>query len=102
MLNIIPAIIGVVCLVLHIILSKKENKFLGLILPTINVLFSINAVVGFAMFNGVTNTDATLECISIFFMYNISTIILLCIYYSCRKKLNKNNEQDKMNIQDLN
>ena len=105
MKSFITVLIGVALIILHIYLSKKENRLLGLIVPGINVLFSINAVFGFAMFNivgDIATIEVVVQCIYIFLMYNVSTLILLSIYFSCRKKLNKHKEIDKMNIQDLN
>lgn len=101
----ITVLIGVALIILHIYLSKKENKLLGLILPGINILFSLNAVLGFALFNiigDMTTIEVVIQCVYIFLMYNVSTLILLSIYFSCRKKLNKHKEINKMNIQDLN
>lgn len=95
---------------MHIILSKKENKFLGLIVPAINIVYSIIAVAGFSMFStmldrqfnsGQFNIDVIMQGIAIFVSFNISTIILLGIYFACRKKIKKNKEIDKMNIKDL-
>ena len=48
--GLISLIIGIGLLILHIILSKKENKFLGLILPAINIVCSIFAVIGATTF----------------------------------------------------
>lgn len=102
MKSFIMLIIGVAILVLHIFLSKRENKLLGLIVPAINILFSLNAVAAYALYNGRMNVEVIIQCIVIFITYNIYTLILLAIYWSCRKKVNKNREIDKMNIQDLN
>ena len=108
--GLISLIIGIGLLILHIILSKKENKFLGLILPAINIVCSIFAVIGATTFStmldgqfntGQFNLDVIIQGIAIFVSYNISTIILLGIYFVCRKKINKNKEIDKMNIKDL-
>jgi len=37
----------------------------------------------------------------IFFLYNISTVILVLIHFFCRKRINKCREINKMKIQDL-
>lgn len=96
--NFLYILIGLAALILHIILSKKENKFLGLIIPSLNLLLSVLAVCGFILFNGVGghyHMDTIVGGISIFISYNLYTVVLLVIYFSCRKKLNKNNELKK-------
>jgi hypothetical protein len=48
--NILIAIIFLAgIIILQIFLSKRENKWLGLILPIINVIFSIIAVLNMAI-----------------------------------------------------
>lgn len=111
---------------LQIILSKKKNKFLGLILPILSFVIVLTIVSGFFSFSiskserlessdGVvleyTESDnsssgqiITIIFISIF--YNIPTIIYLGIYfgYSKHRKELTNKSHDelmKMNIQDL-
>lgn len=98
----ITLVIGIAILMLHIFLSKKENKYLGLIIPSIYVLLSILTCVGAAMFIGVIDADTIVQSVIIFITYNIPTLIFMAIYFSCRKKVNKISELDKMNIQDLN
>jgi hypothetical protein len=112
---------------LQIFLSKKQSKWLGLIIPFICFIFSIVAVLSLAMY---TNTEITLvtesidgvevnnkttilhqeqsnilpmiaTAVSVFLLYNIPTIIFLAIYIACREKLKLRSELDKMNIQDL-
>lgn len=107
-------IVGIVAL--QIFMSKKQNKWLGLILPAISVLFSLMAVLGFVSFttilteqSGKTILNAVqipkvstlLTALYIFVLYNIPTAILLGIYYACREKIKKNKEMEKMSIQDL-
>ncbi len=117
--------------VLQIYLSKKKNKWLGLILPFITFSISLIALLGMVTFynvgsvhiesqtvteNGVVTKQVTEEPIKtdtskitqsifigcyIFVLYNISTVILLLIYKEAREKLKKEIELRKMNIQDL-
>ena len=117
--------------VLQIYLSKKKNKWLGLILPFIAFSISLMALLDLATFynvgsvhvesqtvteNGVVTkqvieepikTDTSKITQSIFIgcyiliLYNISTVILLLIYKGAREKLKKEIELRKMNIQDL-
>ena len=88
MTNFIAAIILLILIVLlQIFLSKNKNKFLGLILPGINILYSLLAVFGFIGYENI--------------MCNIPTYVLLAIYFACRNNSRKNSEIDKMNIKDL-
>lgn len=83
---------------LQIFLSTRKNKWLGLILPMILFIFSSMAMIGFLSYAGVTNN-------SLFFPYfillNLPMIISLVIYFVCRKRLSKNEQLNRMNIQDL-
>ncbi len=117
-------------IILQVFLSKKQNKFLGLILPGISLLFSLIMVLGVPMYTTstteTTNTEvmngSTVETVEVsestsemiqplgdtivtmvflFLLGNIPTVILLGIYWACREKLRKNKEIEKMNIQDL-
>ena len=122
-------IIGIVFL--QIFLSKKESKWLGLILPFLTFCFSLVAVAGIAVFT--TGASATMQeqilqngeiiyetqeiattavgtadvtsaiatAIYAFLTYNIPTAILLAIYFACREKQKRNRDLEKMNIQDL-
>lgn len=116
-------LIGIVFL--QIFLSKKRNKWLGLILPIICLMFSILVVVQIPAYtitsvsyqttdesgnvieqgeNQVSTAvlpDIAMQIISIFVLYNIPTVILMGIYIGCREKQKKNQELEKMNIQDL-
>ena len=113
---------------LQIFLSKRKNKWLGLILPIVCLLFSIIAVLSIPMYtneklkqqelslngtvieetvidehiNPVTDIGSTiLQMIIVFVLYNIPTGILFVIYFACRENIRKNSQLEKMNIQDL-
>lgn len=111
---------------LQIFLSKKKNKWLGLIIPLICFLFSIMIVLSLSMYtntgalvtktiDGVVVTDKTSTIQSekpnmismlstvmpVFIIYNIPTLIFLAIYFACREKMKLRTELDKMNIKDL-
>lgn len=114
-------------ILLQIFLSKRQSKWPGLILPGINFCISIFAVLGMAVYttttsqtqtismdgkvvneviNHVQNNNANvgsaiLTVIVVLLIYNIPTAVLLAIYAACRENLKKNQELDKMNIQDL-
>lgn len=113
----------------QVYLSKRQNKWLGLILPGICIIISILAVTGFASYFSFTNVGITtikengevvneainntvnknnpdiavaiFSSIVMFLMFNIPTAIFLAIYAGCREKIKKNFELKKMNIQDL-
>ena len=86
---------------LQIFLSKKENKWPGLMLPIISFLFGLiyplNMV---APSDGIT-AGFIVQMIMVWLLGNIPTIIFLTIYFGCRGKQHKNKQLDKMNIQDL-
>lgn len=111
---------------LQIILSKKKNKFLGLILPILSFVIVLTIVIGFYSFSiskserlessdgvvleytesDISSSGQIITIIFISFFYNIPTIIYLGIYfgYSKHRKELTNKSHDelmKMNIQDL-
>jgi predicted RND superfamily exporter protein len=88
-------------IILQVFLSKRENKWLGLILPIISIMFSILTVLGLAFYGNQSTVEIIFQLIMVFLLSNIPTIILLAIYFACREKFKKNRELDKMNIQDL-
>ncbi len=111
--------------VLQIFLSKRQNKWLGLILPLICLSFSLIITFGNIMFSATTSTEdsyvengvvtkvikqkistidieqSAIITLTFLFIYNIPTIILLAVYYACREKIKRKKELEKMNIQDL-
>lgn len=132
MFNIMNIIILLIIIVggifLQIFLSKKENKWLGLILPIITLTFSLIAVLGVSIYstqkatvqqisqdedgtlieetvieqpNNLNTGETILQVIIVFVLYNIPTMIFLAIYFACREKIKRHSMLDKMNIQDL-
>jgi uncharacterized membrane protein YoaK (UPF0700 family) len=114
-------------IMLQIFLSKKENKWLGLILPFISLAISIVAVLGIGSFTTtgtvqiirdstgaiiqqeevetINRTQETaslgLTVVSTFLLFNIPTIVLLAIYFGCREKQRQRKSLEKMQAQDL-
>lgn len=112
---------------LQILLSKKQNKFLGFILPICTFILSLILCISFSFFHIKTftqveiisesgqliqtqseifpttihNTSFISSIIYIFITINILTIIFLIIYLIQRKKLSTKNELKKMHISDL-
>jgi len=91
------ATVGVIWL--QVFLSKRPSKWLGLILPIITFAFSLLCVLGI-MDTGNFWQNVILV-ISTLLLVNISTIILLVIYFVCREKSKRTAQLEKMNIQDL-
>lgn len=81
---------------LQIFLSKKENKWLGLILPLLTFLYSVLMVA-----NVMAGPGAYVTMVSVVLIFNIPTLILLAIYLACRESRKKKKLMDKTKIQDL-
>lgn len=86
---------------LEVYLSKKESKYLGLILPVISLIFSLMYVAGIAAFDSFSQVENYMALFIAFLVANIPTIILVFIYLGIREKKNMKKELDKMNIKDL-
>jgi len=81
---------------LQIFLSKKENKWVGLILPIITFCFSLIIVLSVALDN-----YYGLPVVLIAFVFFIPTAVLLTIYAACRGKRKRQRALEKMSVQDL-
>ncbi len=88
-------------------LSKKENKWLGLILPIFKISITF-LIIAIAFFNMGANLDNPISIsgthrtsILMGLVFNIPTIVYLIIYFVCRSKLKNKNLVDKMKIKDL-
>lgn len=112
---VILLLVSVGAIALEVYLSRRESKVPGLVLPAItfsgelfillNVVTNVvmtsvadNAVGGvdsYSVFVTVVNTVLTLLVIS------MPTIVLLVIYFLCRRGMNRKKQIEKMNIQDL-
>ncbi len=93
-------IIFVGAIALQVFLSKRESKFLGLILPIISVLNSLIIVLNIAG-DAMTKTQILIALVSAFLIGNIPTIILMAIYFGIREKMKIKAELDKTRIKDL-
>ena len=85
---------------LQIFLSRRESKILGLILPFLSFLYSLVMVFNIVAFD-MSIIEILGFIVTIFFIGNIPTIILMAVYIGCREKIKRNKEIEKMNIQDL-
>ncbi|MDR1736680.1 MAG: hypothetical protein LBR85_07430 [Oscillospiraceae bacterium] len=116
---------------LQIFLSKKENKWAGLILPAVALCLSFIAVLGIGAFtttslavrvedeNGAVVQEEVLSATSarispihdtpaliltvvgVFLVSNIPTLAFLAIYFACREKQRQRKALEKMQAQDL-
>ena len=89
-------------IMLQIFLSKKENKWPGLVMPIIAFLFGLLYPLNMVSPSTGVTAGFVFQVILVWLLGNIPTIILLAIYFSCREKRRRNKQIDKMNIQDLN
>jgi ABC-type nickel/cobalt efflux system permease component RcnA len=109
-------------IVLQIYLSKKENKWAGLILPSVSLGITLMALLGVLMFSVATETMTHVEdgeiieqtttvvsstpeiiaaAVYLFLLFSIPTAILLAIYIIYRGKRSRQRALDKMSVQDL-
>lgn len=93
-------IIFVGAIAIQVFLSKRESKFLGLILPIISVLNSLIIVLNIAG-DAMTKTQILIALVSAFLIGNIPTIILMAICFGVREKMKIESELDKTRIKDL-
>ena len=85
-------------ILLQIFLSKRENKWTGLILPVLTFLYSL------VMVCNITSVDGQMPwgpLLASFVIGNIPTAVLLAVYWACREKFRKKSEVDKMHIGDM-
>lgn len=79
-------------ILLQIFLCRRENKWLGLILPAITFLGSIVFLL---------QATAIRAMVLSFVVSNIGTVVYLLIYAVIRRKKKKNSDMDQMKIRDL-
>lgn len=77
---------------LQIFLCRRENKWLGLILPAITFLGSLVFLL---------QATAVRTMVLSFVVSNIGTVVYLLIYAGIRRKKKKNSDMDQMKIKDL-
>ena len=86
-------------ILLQIYLSKRESKWPGLVLPGICMLYPILLVLNVVAMGNIGSVVATV--ITSFVLGAVPAIILLVIYFACRRGRGRKSELDKMNISDL-
>ena len=88
----------VLIVLLQVWLSKRESKWPGLTLPIISFLISFIYPLNMA----IPSVGGYLFALILgWLIANIPTIIFTVIYLSCREKLRRSKQLDKMFIQDL-
>lgn len=87
----------VIPVLLQIYLSKRENKYLGWILPTIFFL------IGSFLFSNIAQVgpENLISVIIASIIFYFPTILMIVIYKFIRKNYKNKSEIDKMNIKDL-
>ena len=95
----------IVCLLLYggiivaqIFLSRRQNRFLGLILPIVHFLLALIVSCTVVVPGQPT---AYVSPLFVLLLCNIPTVVLLILYFACRPKKKGNPQIQKMNIQDL-
>ena len=125
--TVIILLIFIGLIILQVFLSKRNNKWLGLILPLIFLIIAIFASIAMPIYTVTSessvvyseNGQVVEEIISpavtdrpslptilatiipIFLIWNIPTLIFLGIYGVCRDQMKKNGDLNKMNVMDL-
>ena len=93
---------------LEVYLAKRKAWWPGLVLPALEVLYSIFAIVSaitgyYEVYGQGVPVTASLICDTFlaFLQCNIFTLVLLAVYFVCRRGERRKRQLDKMNIQDL-
>ena len=86
---------------LQIFLSKREGRWPGLVLPGIAFLFGLLYPLNMIAPPDGSAVGIAGQVVLVWFIGNIPTIVLLAVYFGCRKGKHRNKPIDKMNIQDL-
>lgn len=88
-------------IILQVYLSGKENRMVGLLLPLLTFIYSLIMVFSLTVPENVSARGIIGYMLGTLAAGNISTLILLAIYFTRREKRKKKKQLDKMNIQDL-
>lgn len=91
-------------IILQVYLSRRESKVPGLVLPGIlflGELFVLPNVAAVAFFGAETLAAGCLNVILRVFLTLLPTIVLMAVYFLCRRGMNRKKQIEKMNIQDL-
>ena len=93
---------------LEVFLSRRKAWWPGLVPPVLLFLYSIVAIVSaivgyYTVYGEAVQVTASFlfDLFLTFFQCNILTLVLLAVYFLCRRKDKHKRQLDKMNIQDL-
>ena len=84
--------------VLQVFLSRRENRWPGLVLPLLTFISSMVMVCSVTAYEGGIPWGPILASL---ISGNIPTAVLLVIYFACREKFRRRSELDKTRIEDL-
>lgn len=84
--------------VLQVFLSRRENRWPGLLLPLLTFLYSLVMVCSVTAYEGGVPWGPILASL---ISGNLPTAVLLVIYFACREKFRRRSEVDKTRIEDL-
>ena len=84
--------------VLQVFLSRRENRWPGLVLPLLTFLNSLVMVCSVTAYEGGVPWGPILASL---ISGNIPTAVLLVIYFACREKFRRRSEVDNTRIEDL-
>ena len=85
-------------LILEVFLARTRSKIPGLILPGLSFIVSLIGVLNIAAV-GQSIMQNIFVLMMTFLLGNIMTVILLVIYFLCRRRMDRQHQLDKMNIQ---
>lgn len=74
---------------LEIVSAKRKNGWVGLILPAGHFIYSLASVGGIVAFSGEPFATVWQTALTLLFIRNIATIILLVIYFAVRSRMKK-------------
>ncbi len=90
----VAVLIGLI--VLQIVLAKRENKWLGLVIPVILFVITLVYPLNTIAQAGEITSGMVAQMVLVFLLSNIPTIIVTFIYLACRENIKKKNQQATM------
>jgi hypothetical protein len=100
-------VVCAVAIALQVFLCKRPGKFLGLILPAITFIFSLQVPIAYPVAAVTSTGNFDMAGVGItamlwtWLLANIPTLVLLAIYAGIKTRQKQKNDLDKMTKQDL-
>ncbi len=88
-------------LLLQYFLSTRKNRWFGLVLPGVFMLYSIIMMLQVTIFSFDSVFEVFLQMLVVFLLCNIPTLVLVVVYAACRSKMERRAELEKMQLNDL-